>query len=141
MRKSCGRDPAGSAIAAVLVGLVAIGLLAVAGFQSASFGRAASRAAVAAGAALHAADSGFDLYAEGIGPTLGTQAILAPPGLGTVVAERLVRLNDSTIVVLVRSDGMSPPSGAAVGRRSLTRLFRVDASSRTVVRGTWRERM
>lgn len=141
MRKSARANHAGSVLPAIVVGLAAIGLLAVAGFQSASFGRAAARAAMAAGAALHAADSGLEFYGAGGGPAVGAQGILAPPGRGDLVAERLVRLNDSSFVVLLRSEGTSPATGPSVGRRSLSRLFRVEGSTRTAVQGSWRERI
>lgn len=141
MRHSSKNERAGSVLPAVVVGLAAIGLLALAGLQSASFGSRAARASVAAGAALHAADSGLESYGRGAAPVLGVQAIVAPPGRATVTAEALVRLNDSSYVVLVRSEGRSPSSGAAAGRRSLVRLFRVEGTTRTPIGGSWKERI
>jgi hypothetical protein len=141
MRFPVSHDRAGSVLPAVMIGLAALGLLALGGFRSATFGSAAARAAAGAAAALHAADSGLELYEGGAGPAFGAQALVASPGRGAIVAEPLLRLSDSSYIVRVRAEGAAPVVGPPVRRRSLARLFRLDGSTRSVVKGSWRERI
>lgn len=132
---------AGSVLPAVLIALSAIALLGLAGYESAQFGNAAARASVAAGAALHAADSGLQMYSRGIGPVLGGQALVAAPGRGSAYAERLLQMTDSTLIVRVSVEGESPVVGLPSGRRLLSRLYRIDGANRSAVPGSWRERI
>lgn len=131
----------GSVLPLVLVGLATVWLLALAGFDAARFGLSAARNQVAATAALHAADSGLDLYIHGAGPPQGPLAIDAPPGRAVVTVVPLVLLPDSSRVVDVLSDGRAPQGALRPVVRRLAVLVRIDAAGiRHRVRGSWRER-
>jgi hypothetical protein len=125
----------------VLVGLAALGLLALAGYDSARFALSAARNQVAATAALHAADSGLDLYVRGVGPPEGPLAVEASPGSAVVSVVGLVALADSSRVVAVTSEGRARNSIAPPVIRRLVLLVRIDSTGqRHPVRGSWRER-
>lgn len=135
------RAEQGAVLPLVLVGLAAAGLLAVAGYDSARFALAASRHQVASTTALHAAESGLELFVAGIGPSDGPLPVDASPANAVVSVVGLVDLEDGSRIVAVLSEGrmrtgLAPP---VIRRTSL--LVRIDgAGLRHKVRGSWRER-
>lgn len=135
------RPERGAVLPLVLVGLMAAGMLALAGYDAARFGVSAARHQAAATAALHAADSGLDLFVAGVGPSTGPLAVDAPPASALVSVVGLVDLEDASRIVAVISEGrmragLAPP---VVRRTSL--LARIDADGqRHGVPGSWRER-
>jgi hypothetical protein len=135
------RDVRGSVLPLVLVGLTALAMLALAGFDAARFARRAARAQSDAAVALHAADSGLDLYIRGIGPMTGQLEIEAAPGEATLSAIELVRLPDASSIVSVTAEGRAPAGAPRPVTRRLGVLVRVDAAgARRRVRGSWGER-
>lgn len=136
----CRRSEQGSVLPLVLVGLAAAAMLAVAGYDSARFALSAARHQAAATVALHAADSGLDLFVAGVGLSEGL-AVDAPPGSAVVSVVGLVDLEDASRLVEVVSEGrMRTGAGPPVVRR-LVLLVRIDdAGQRHRVHGSWRER-
>ncbi|MFW6089584.1 MAG: hypothetical protein ACODAB_07515 [Gemmatimonadota bacterium] len=139
---SVGRRPErGAVLPFVLVGLMAAGLLALAGHDAARFALSAARHQTAATAALHAADSGLDLYLGGVGESAGPLAIDASPATAVVSVTELVRLNDASRIVAVVSEGRMRAGLAPPVARRTSVLARVDADGgRHRVPGSWRER-
>lgn len=140
-RATIARPEQGAVLPLVLVGLMAVGMLALAGYDAARFAVSAARHQVAATAALHAADSGLDLYLAGVGPSTGPLAVEAPPARALVSVVELVELEDASRIVAVISEGrmrtgLAPP---VVRRTSLLARIPV-AGQRQRVRGSWRER-
>jgi len=137
----CRRSEQGSVLPLVLVGLAAAAMLAVAGYDSARFALSAARHQAAATVALHAADSGLDLFVAGVGLSEGPLAVDAPPGSAVVSVVGLVDLEDASRLVEVVSEGrMRTGAGPPVVRR-LVLLVRIDdAGQRHRVHGSWRER-
>lgn len=134
-------DARGSVLPLVLVGLMALAALALAGFDAARFARRAARAQSDAAVALHAADSGLELYVRGAGPTTGPLEIEAAPGTATLSGIELVRLPDASSIVLVTAEGRAPAGAPRPVTRRLGLLVHVDASgARRRVRGSWGER-
>ena len=132
---------AGSVLPLVLVGLAAVGLLALAGYDSARFALSAARSQVAATHALHAADSGLELYVRGVGPAEGPLTIDAPPGRAVVTITGLAQLADSSRIVAVVSEGRARRGAARPVTRRLFLLVRIyDGGLRHRVPGSWRER-
>lgn len=135
------RAEEGSVLPLVLVGLAAAGLLAVAGYDSARFALSAARHQAAATVALHAADSGLDLYVAGTGPPDGPLAIDAPPASAVVSVVGLVQLEDGSRMVAVVSEGRAAAGPGPPVIRRVALLVRVDgAGQRHPARGSWRER-
>lgn len=139
---SIARHPEhGAVLPLVLVGLMAAGMLALAGYDAARFAVSAARHQAAATAALHAADSGLDLFLAGVGPSAGPLAVAAPPASALVSVVGLVELEDTSRIVTVISEGrmragLAPP---VIRRTSLLARIDVDGQ-RHPVRGSWRER-
>ncbi len=139
---SAARRPAqGAVLPLVLVGLMAAGMLALAGYDTARFAVSAARHQSAATAALHAADSGLDLFLAGVGPSEGPLAVDAPPASARVSVVGLVELEDASRIVAVISEGrmragLAPP---VVRRASLIARIEV-GGQRLGVPGSWRER-
>lgn len=135
------RSEHGSVLPLVLVGLAAAGMLAVAGYDSARFALSAARHQAAATVALHAADSGLDLFVAGVGPPEGPLAVEASPGSAAVSVVGLVGLEDASRIVEVVSEGrMRMGPGPPVTRR-LGLLVRIDdTGQRHRIGGSWRER-
>lgn len=132
----------GAVLPLVLVGLAAVGLLALAAHDSARFGLSAARSQAAATAALHAADSGLDLFVAGAEPVEGPIAVDAPPAEALVTVRQLVRLADSSSIVAVSSEGHARRGPAHEVTRRLGLLARVDTTgARHRVPGSWRERL
>lgn len=139
-RSTRRRPDRGSVLPVVLVGLAALGLLALAAYDAARFARAAARNQVATTAALHAADSGLDLYVEGVGPPEGPLDVDAAPGSAIMSVVGLARLADSSIVVAVTSEGRARHGIGPTVIRRLRLVVRIDsAGKRQRVRGSWRE--
>ncbi|HSM07990.1 MAG TPA: hypothetical protein VLA33_03105 [Gemmatimonadota bacterium] len=135
------RPEEGAVLPLVLVGLMAAGILALAGYDAARFAVSAARHQAAATAALHAADSGLDLFLAGVGPSTGPLAVDAPPASAVVSVVGLVELEDASRIVAVISEGrmragLAPP---VVRQTSLLARIAVDGQ-RSRVRGSWRER-
>lgn len=125
----------------VLVGLMAAGMLALAGYDAARFAVSAARHQTAATAALHAADSGLDLFLAGGGPSAGPLVVDAPPATALVSVVGLVELADSSRIVAVISEGRMRVGLAPPVLRRTSRLARIGADGRRhEVRGSWRER-
>lgn len=125
----------------VLVGLAAAGLLAVAGYDSARFALSAARHQAAATVALHAADSGLDLFVAGAGSPDGPLAIDAPPARAVVSVVGLVHLEDGSRMVAVVSEGRAAAGPGPPVMRRVALLVRIDAAGqRHPARGSWRER-
>lgn len=125
----------------VLLGLVTILMLALAGYDAARFGLAAARNQAAATAALHAADSGLELYLQGAGPAAGPLPIAAPPGSAVVRVTPLVSLGDSDVLIHVVSEGRAPEGTERPVVRRTAVVARIDdAGLRHRVHGSWRER-
>lgn len=135
------RPERGAVLPLVLVGLMAAAMLALAGYDAARFAVSAARYQAAATAALHAADSGLDLFMAGVGPSAGPLAVDAPPASALVSVVGLVELDDAGRIVAVISEGrmragLAPP----VVRRAAV-LARIDVDGqRHGVSGSWRER-
>lgn len=142
---SSDSDAGGNRGSVIHVALIVMTLLAMAGF--AGFGavrlaRTASGGQMAAAAALHAAETGLAAHLAGTGQPVGSFRIRASWGEALVTAQPLVTLPDSSVVVRVESQGFAPAESAAVGRRRLEQLTRLDAAgSRRRVRGSWKEQM
>lgn len=141
LRASRRSSPAaGSVLPLVLVALVAIGVLALAGYETARFALQAARAQVAATAALHAADSGLDLYLRGVGPPAGPVEVEAPPGVARVTVVELAPLGDTARLVEVVAEGSARRGAGPPLTRRLRLLAVVDsAGGRRRVAGSWRE--
>ena len=135
-------DGRGSAVPLVVVGLSIIGLLALAGIEAARFARSAARTQADAVAALHAADSGLDLYTAGAGPAAGPFSVVAEPGRADVVVLPLLQLPDSSLLVALRAEGRAPAGSSrpVIRRLGLLALLRPDGT-RVRVSGSWRERL
>ena len=135
-------EPDGVVLPLVLVGLAAVGLLALAGHDAARFGLSAARSQAAAAAALHAADSGLDLFLAGADPVDGPIAVDAPPAGAVVTVRQIVRLADSSRIVAVSSEGRARRGPAHEVTRRLCLLARIDTiGARNRVPGSWRERL
>ncbi len=139
---SIGRRPEhGAVLPLVLVGLMAAGMLALAGYDTARFAVSAARHQAAATAALHAADSGLDLFLAGAGSSAGPLAVDAPPARALVSVVGLVELEDASRIVAVISEGRMRAGLAPPVVRRTSVLARVDdEGQRHRVRGSWRER-
>lgn len=136
------RDDGGSVLPLVLIGLATLALLALSAYEATRFALTAARTQASAAAALHAADSGLELYLRGGGPASGTMVVEAAPGRATVSAVPLTRLADSSRIVQVVSEGRAPIGVARPVVRRLALLARLDSSgARHFVRGSWRERL
>lgn len=137
---SIGRAEEGSVLPLVLVGLVAAGLLAVAGYDSARFALSAARHQAAATVALHAADSGIDLFVAGVGPPDGPLSIDASPASAVVSVVGLADLEDGSRIVTVASEGRAGVGPGPPLTRRVALLVRIDdAGQRHPVPGSWRE--
>lgn len=139
---SIGRGPEqGAVLPLVLVGLMAAGMLALAGYDAARFAVSAARHQAAATAALHAADSGLDLFLAGAGSSAGPLAVDASPASALVSVVGLVELEDASRIVAVISEGRMRAGLAPPVVRRTSVLARVDDDGqRHRVRGSWRER-
>lgn len=136
------RDAAGSVMPLVLVGLATLAFLALAAYEATRFALGAARNQADAAAALHAADSGLDLYLGGAGPPDGPVVVDAPPGRATLSVLLLTRLPDSSRIVHVVSEGRAPAGVARPVVRRLQMLVRLDSTGdRHFVAGSWRERL
>ena len=136
------RDADGSILPLVLVGLAVLALLCLSAYEAARFALTAARARVAAAAALHAADSGLELYLHGAGPADGPFTIEASPGRATVTVVPLTRLADSSRIVEVVSVGRAPTGAPRPVVRRLGVLARLDSiGARHPVPGSRRERL
>lgn len=136
-----GRAEQGAVLPLVLVGLMAAGMLALAGYDAARFAVAAARHQAAATAALHAADSGLDLFLAGAGSGAGPLNVDAPPATARVSVVGLVELEDASWIVAVISEGRMRAGLAPPVVRRTSVLARIDvAGERYRVRGSWRER-
>lgn len=136
------RDAAGSVLPLVLIGLATLALLALAAYETTRFALAAARSQAAAAAALHAADSGLELYLRGSGPEDGPLTLEAPPGRATVSVLPFTRMADSSRIVRVTSEGRAPAGAARPVVRQLQLLARIDSGGiRHPVPGSWRERL
>lgn len=136
------RDAEGSVLPLVLIGLTALALLCLSAYEAARFALAAARTQASAAAALHAADSGLEIYLRGGGPPNGPLIIEAPPGRATVSVVPFTRLPDSSRVVEVISVGRAPAGASRPVVRRLGVLARLDSiGSRQAVPGSRRERL
>ncbi len=136
------RDASGSVLPLVLIGLATLALLALAAYETTRFALAAARSQAAAAVALHAADSGLELYLRGGGPAEGPMGVEARPGRATITVRPLTRLADSSRIVQVISEGRAPIGIARPVVRRLGVLVRLDSSGvRHPVPGSWRERL
>lgn len=134
-------DDRGFVLPLVLVGFITILMLALAGYDAARFGLAAARNQAAATAALHAADSGLELYLRGTGSAVGPLRVVAPPGSAEVTVTPLVSVGESDVLVRVVSEGRAPEGTARPVIRRTALLARIDeAGLRHRVPGSWRER-
>ena len=133
-------DAGGSVLPLVLVGLAVLALLCLAGYEAARFALAAARTQATAAAAMHAADSGLEIYLLGGGPAEGPLVVDAPPGQATVSVVPLTRLADSSRIVEVVSVGRAPTGASRPVVRRLAVLARIDSiGARHAVPGSRRE--
>ena len=135
------RPERGAVLLLVVVGLMAAGMLALAGYDAARFAVSAARHQAAATAALHAADSGLDLFLAGAGPSAGPLAVDAPPASALVSVVGLVELEGGSRIVAVISAGRKRAGLAPPVLRRTSLLARIDVDGqRHGVPGSWRER-
>ena len=132
----------GSILPLVVVGLAVLALLSLSAYEAARFALDAARAQVAAAAALHAADSGLELYLRGGGPAEGPIVVDAPPGQATLSVVPFTRLADSSRIVEVVSVGRAPAGSSRPVVRRLAVLARIDSiGSRHALPGSRHERV
>lgn len=135
------RPAKGAVLPLVLVGLMAAGMLALAGYDTARFAVSAARHQAAATTALHAADSGLDLFLAGAGPAAGPLVVDAAPASALVSVVGLVELDDASRIVAVISEGRMRVGLAPPVVRTASLLAHIDvAGQRHGVPGSWRER-
>lgn len=141
LENSCrSRSESGSVLPLVLLGMAGLALLALAGWDTSRFALRAARTQVAATAALHAAESGLDLYVGGTGPVEGPLALDAPPGRAEVTVVELLRLADASRVLSLTAEGSAPRGVPRPVVRRVGLLVRVDTTgARSPVPGSWRE--
>ena len=130
----------GSSLPVAIVLLTLLATMGAAIVEASRFGNLAARGHVATAAALHLADTGLDSYERGTGSPFGSTRLGSSMGEATITANRLLRLTDSTVIVLVESLGTSPPGGTPIGRRTLRVLLQVDQEgNRQVISGSLME--
>lgn len=133
-------DRHGSALPLAIALLTLLAMIGAATVEVSRFGNLAARAQISAAAAMHLADTGLNAYERGALGAYGTTFLRSSSGEASVTAEQVLRLKDSTIVVLVESQGTAPVGADPTGRRTLRVLMRIDpGGERQRVGGTLME--
>jgi hypothetical protein len=118
----------GSSLPVTIVMLTLLTMIGAAIVETSRFGNLAARAHVSAAAAMHLADTGLAAYERGVVGAFGTTVLRSSSGQAVVTADQVVRLTDSSVVVLVESRGTAPVGMNPTGRRNLQVLMRIDPS-------------
>lgn len=133
-------DSRGSSLAIAIVLLTLLATVGVAIIEVSRFGQLAAQAQLSAAAAMYLADMGLDYYETGTTAALEPIQLESSSGEVTVTATQLLRMRDSTVIVLVESRGTASVGTQATGRRTLQVMVRIEPTGvRRRVRGTLAE--
>ena len=133
-------DSEGTALPVAIVVLTMLTTIGAALVEVTRFGNLAARAHISAAAAMHLADTGLDAYERGALAAYGTTRLRSPSGGATIIAEQVLHLRDSTVLVLVESRGAAPDRPDPAGLRTLKVVMRINPNGdRERVGGTLME--
>lgn len=121
-------DSRGSSLPVAIVLLTLLAIMGAAIMEVSRFGDLAARAQLSAAAAMHLADAGLAAYERGAVPTVGTVRLESASGEATVTASQMIRMSDSTIMVLVESRGTAPAGVRPIGQRTLQVMMHIDTT-------------